>query len=227
MNTAIILAGGTGSRFDHKALKQFIKINNKPILFHTLDVFESCNQIDKILVVINRRFKDKITSLFKKFDFKKIIGFIEGGKTRQESSYNALKYLIRENPDIVVIHDAVRPFVSKEIINDSVTAAKKYGAADVAVKAIDTIIHVKNGFISDIPNRNHLYYGQTPQSFKYALIWEAHKKAKKRGYTNVSDDAQLVLRLGHKIKIIQGDYENIKLTNKTDLLFFKALFRKK
>lgn len=227
MIVAIILAGGLGLRFDKDVSKQFIELGDKPFLIHTIDVFESCSQIDKILVIAPKEFKSKTIDLIKKYKLKKIMDVIEGGGTRQESSYNSLKYLERRNVTIVVIHDAIRPFVTEQIINNSIESAKKYGAADVMVKATDTIVKVKNGFITEIPERKYLYHGQTPQAFKYNLIWEAHKKAKKEGYANASDDAKLILRIGQRVKIIEGNYENIKLTNQSDLLFFKALFERK
>lgn len=225
MNIAIILAGGFGLRFDKDIPKQFIKINDKPLLFYTLKVFESCNQIDKILVVVPEQFKIKTLDLIKKYGLKKIMNIIKGGQTRQESSYSALKYLEDKDATIVVIHDAVRPFVSEEIINSSIIVAKEYGAADVIVKITDTIVKARKGFITRIPDRKYLYHGQTPQTFKYSLIWKAHKKAKKDMYINASDDAQLILRLGYKVKTIKGSYQNIKITHKTDLLFGK-IFKK-
>jgi 2-C-methyl-D-erythritol 4-phosphate cytidylyltransferase len=224
MNAAVILSAGTGKRFDMDIPKQFIEINSKPLLVYTVEAFEKSSCIDLIIISINKNMKKKTLSILKKYKFKKNIKVIEGGKTRQESSYNALKYLDKYDPKIVVIHDAVRPFLTQKIIKDSVNAARKYGAVDVVIPATDTIVNAVHGFIADIPDRNRLYYGQTPQSFDYRLILEAHEKANNEGYNISTDDAKLALRAGHKVKIIKGNSFNIKLTNKFDLIFFQALF---
>jgi D-ribitol-5-phosphate cytidylyltransferase len=227
MNIGVILAGGSGRRFGNTLPKQFVKIKNKSILFHTLDIFNSCKKIHKIIIVLQKNYINKIKKEIEQKNFKKIFQFIEGGFSRQESSYNALKFLKSNKDDIIVIHDAARPFITHNIIEKSIINAKKFGAVDVVVKATDTIIKVKDGFIKEIPNRDNYYLGQTPQSFKFSIIWNAHLQARKEGDLNASDDAKLVLRLGHKVKIIEGSYDNIKLTHRSDLSLINAKFKKK
>jgi len=227
MNVAIILGGGLGSRFGRNTPKQFIVINTRAILIETLEIFNTCSDIDKILIVMHEKYIQKTHKLISNFTLNKDFEIIIGGRTRQESSYKALSHINENPPSIVVIHDAVRPLVTRKIITDSIRAAEKYGAVDVVVKATDTIVYAKNGFIVNIPDRECYYYGQTPQSFKYDIIWKAHQLAKKDDFTNATDDAKLVLRLDKKVRIVQGNYSNIKLTNSQDFQFIKTLFNKK
>ncbi|MEM2147602.1 MAG: 2-C-methyl-D-erythritol 4-phosphate cytidylyltransferase [Candidatus Bathyarchaeia archaeon] len=226
---AVILAAGKGERMLGTALpKQFIKLKNKPLLAYTLNVFQQCNRIDGIVLVTNSNKKDYCRNfVVKRFGFSKVKKIIVGGETRQESSYNGIKALENERVDIVVIHDAARPFVNEDIIVRCIEAAEKYGASDVCVKATDTVVKEKDGFIEEIPDRSILWYGQTPQAFKYRLILAAHEKAKRDSFLKATDDASLVLRLGHKVKIVEGSYENIKITNPIDLKIAEKIIENK
>lgn len=226
MNFAVILAGGNGIRMEgYPVPKQFINLGTRPIIIHTLEKFEYNINIDRILIVMNPDWVEYTTIILKNYNFNKIDTIIEGGKTRQQSSYNALKFyekILKPN-DIILLHDAVRPFVDSRIINDCIDCAKEYGAADTAVKTNDTIVSVDNGFISEMPDRKMLYNGQTPQAFKYSVIYQAHKIAVCDNFTNTTDDVRLVLRTGNKVKIVNGDYNNIKITTNSDLDFAKKM----
>jgi len=230
MNYAIILAGGTGSRMDHYLPKQFLELYNKPIIIYTLEKFKQNHHVDKILIVIHPEWRTFLKKVLTKFDFSDC-WITEGGKSRKESSYNGLLFLQKKKikkDDIVIIHDAVRPFVNEKIINEGIRAAKQYGAVDVVVKTVDTIVQVnKKGFIKNFPIREELYNGQTPQIFKFEVILKAHKKALQKEIPNVTDDCKLVLESGHKVKIIEGDYENIKITTMADLKLAKKIIEEK
>lgn len=228
---AIILAGGLGTRFNSNIPKQLLKLNKDPIIIHTLKVFEKCNLIEEIVVVIHREWLDYFKKLLKGYCFKKVNHIIEGGATRQESSFNALKYLeknrIAKENDVIVIHDATRPFVTEDIIKRNIENCKIYGAVDTAVKTIDTIIVVDNkGFIKEIPNRDYLYNGQTPQTFRFGIILKAHKMAIKENY-KATDDCSLVLKIGHKVKVVEGKYENIKITTPFDMNIARLIIKNK
>jgi 2-C-methyl-D-erythritol 4-phosphate cytidylyltransferase len=216
---AIILAAGKSERMlDTTVPKQFIKLKNKPILAYTLEVFQQCDRVNGIVLVTNQERQEYCkTEIVKRFGFSKVEKIVVGGETRQESSYNGVKALENEKVDIAVIHDAARPFVTKDIILESIEAAEKYGASDVCVNATDTIVKSRDTSIEEIPDRSRLWYGQTPQAFRYELILEAHEKARKDSFLKATDDATLVLRIGHKVKIVKGSYENIKITSQIDL----------
>lgn len=216
---SIILAGGKGKRMGAKVSKQFIEINEKPIIYYTLKAFEKCKEIDEIILVLP---KDEIDYFKKeiepKFNFK-ISKIIEGGEERQDSVYNALNSI--ENCEIVLIHDGARAFVSNRIITEGIDYAKKFGAAAPGVTPKDTIkIKDEKGFSIDTPNRNSLVAVQTPQCFKYNLIKRGHDKVKEE-HIKVTDDTMIVELLGEKVYLFNGDYENIKVTTPEDLILAK------
>jgi 2-C-methyl-D-erythritol 4-phosphate cytidylyltransferase len=227
MNVAIILAAGLGSRFQKTELKQFHELDAKPLFVHTLKVFDSSSDIDRIILVMHNDYITKSRQMLQKESFRKPIDVVAGGDTRQESSHIALRKLADEQIDIVVIHDAVRPFVTHDIISRCIKEAREFGASDVVVPATDTIVQAVDGFIKDIPDRNNMYYGQTPQAFRFKLILSAHEKAIRDNVTNSTDDATLVLRMGEKVRIVNGSYDNIKLTTSHDLRMFESIFRDK
>ncbi len=213
MNSVIIVAGGSGSRMNMNINKQFIKINEKEVIAHTIDKFYKNEYIDEIILVVKEDeidyFKENI---IKKYGYKNI-KIALGGKERQDSVYNGLK-IVDKNCDMVLVHDGARPFVSKEIIKKAVTETKKASVIGVRVK--DTIKVVNNNEIISTPNRNTLWAIQTPQTFKYDLLKIAYKKAYEENFYG-TDDSSLVENLGEKVNIIEGSYENIKITTKEDL----------
>lgn len=219
----IVAAGGRGRRMNSSVSKQFLKIKGHPILYYTLKVFESLNFIDEIILVIgshDRKLAEKYISYYRL----KKVKVVEGGKERQNSVYNGLSKLSPQT-DVVIIHDGVRPFVTKEMIESSIKGAKKYGAVGVAVPVKDTIKVIdRNKFIKDTPKRSALRAIQTPQVFKYDLIMKAYKKAFQDGFYG-TDDTVLVERLGHPVKLIDGSYENIKITTPEDILIAETFVR--
>jgi len=215
---AIILGAGAGARMNSSKPKQFLRLGDKPAIIYSIDTFQKCSLVDEIIVVMRKGWIKKTQHLISKYNFSKVSSVIIGGRIRMDSAYNALLFLKKNRrPKIVVIHDAVRPFVTQKIIVDSIRAAVKYGAADVVAKTTDTIIMAENNFIKEIPDRRYLFNGQTPQTFRYDLILKAHEFARRKNIPYVTDDAKLVLNMGKKVRIVNGDYENIKLTTKADI----------
>ena len=224
MNISIILASGSGERFAGDIPKQFIKLAGLPVIVHTLKEFQKNSLIDKIIVVTNKEYIDDVWGYIRRYNLSKVEKVLIGGKTRQESSFVGLNSC--NDKDYVIIHDAVRPFVTQKIINDVVNAAIKYNAVDTAIPSADTIIKIDdNNFIKEIPNRSFLRRGQTPQGFKFNLIKEAHLKAIKDGITNSTDDCSLVLRMGIPVYVVDGDEQNIKITYPIDLHIADKLFQ--
>lgn len=222
-NIAIILASGTGERFGEKIPKQFYKFEGKTILEHSIDAFENNKNIDEIILVTNPKFRDLAEEILKNNDYKKVTKLLNGGKTRVESSYVGTSEAPEESN--VLIHDAVRAFVTQKIIDDNIEALKKYEAVGTAIDTVDTIIQVdKNNVITAIPPRKFLKRVQTPQSFRANLIKKAHEMALKDEDANFTDDCGLILRYNlAPIHIVDGDELNVKITHKNDLNIIKNM----
>jgi 2-C-methyl-D-erythritol 4-phosphate cytidylyltransferase len=203
---AILLMAGQGSRLGGEIPKQFLVLGKKRVYLHTLDVFYQTKIFDEIVLVCHP-------------DWLNIVAppsctIVEGGKTRQESSYRGLKGFTQK-PDIVVVHDAVRPFVSKEILLNNVSQAMKHGAVDTCIPSSDTLVYAPQGaMIERIPKREQYYRGQTPQTFHYDLLLEAHQATHTE---NASDDCLLVIERGRAVHIVLGDDRNFKLTTSFDI----------
>lgn len=222
-NIAIILASGTGERFGENIPKQFYQFEGKTILEHAIDAFEKNKNIDEIILVTNPKFRDLAEEILNKNNYKKITKLLNGGKTRVESSYIGTS----EAPDEanVLIHDAVRAFVTQKIIDDNIEALQKYEAVGTAIDTVDTIIQVdENDVVTAIPPRKFLKRVQTPQSFRANLIKQAHELALKDENASFTDDCGLILRYNlAPIHIVEGDELNIKITHKNDLNVIKNM----
>lgn len=209
---------GTGERFGSPTPKQFLNLSGKKIYLHTLETFLTFSEFEEILLVCH---KEHLEEAEKNVSDPRV-RFIEGGHTRQDSSYRGLLACGPETTH-VVIHDAVRPFVTQKIIQDNLDALKKHGAVDTCIPSADTIVHAETfDTITSIPNRSKYLRGQTPQSFSYPLILESHEKALDQ---NSSDDCRLVLNLNHPVHIVPGSEDNIKITNELDLFLAEQLMR--
>jgi len=229
MNIGMILAGGKGTRMGMvDKPKQFLDIYGKPVIVHTIEVFDTHPEIDSIAIVCLKEWCEDVKIWVRKYELNKVKWIIEGGETRQESTYAGLCGISREckDDDIIVIHDAVRPLVSHRIISDNIKFAAKYGAVDTVIPTADTIVRSVDGqTIYDIPVRKELYIGQTPQSFKFSIIKRAHEFAKESNIEEVTDDCKLVLKYGQKVYCVQGDKLNLKITTLEDLLLVKAIIK--
>lgn len=220
----IILAAGQGKRMGAGKNKIFLDLDGIPIIIHTLRVFEKDNQCKKMWIVINTRDKEELERLIQKHHFQKNIQFVIGGAERQHSVYNAVQ-LIQED-ELVLVHDAARPFVQSDHIYQLVLAAKHKGAAVLAVQVKDTIKKVIDNKVAETIDRSSLWAVQTPQAFRMSLLAEAHQKAFADQFLG-TDDASLVERLDKEIEIVTGSYDNIKLTTCEDLFFAEAIVNKR
>lgn len=221
MVSAIILAGGKGKRMCNDISKQFILVNDKPILYYTLKKFLDCTSIDKVVLVLPKdEIQYCIKNVLEKFSLK-VDDIVEGGEERQDSVFNGLQKC--KESEIVLIHDGARPFVSEEIILNGIRYAREYGATAPGVMPKDTI-KLKNdkGFSVDTPNRSDLVAIQTPQSFKWNLIMKCHEKIRKENKA-VTDDTMVIESYGHKVYIYEGEYTNIKITTPEDLVIAEYL----
>ena len=214
---ALLLMGGEGRRFGEGLPKQFHRLAGKPVFRHTLEAFLQAPWIDEIVLACHPDWIHLIEG--------QGVRVVAGGATRQESSYRGLKGF-RNGVDVVLIHDAVRPFVTQKILEENAKGAMKWGAVDTCIPTADTLVHAPGGEkIERIPLREELLRGQTPQSFKFDLILRAHEEARRLGEKNSSDDCRLVLELGEEIGVVKGDESNIKITTELDLFLAEQLFR--
>jgi 2-C-methyl-D-erythritol 4-phosphate cytidylyltransferase len=223
--TAIIIAAGKSKRIQDKVPKQFINIGDKPILSHTLKRFEECKEIDEILPVVPEDWLAYCsTEIVDKYAFKKINKIIPGGEKRQNSVHKGLLAIPRDT-SIVVIHDGVRPLVRVSKITESIKVCKECKAVILAVPVKETIKRIEGGSVLTTLNRERLWNAQTPQTFDYKTLIYAYEKAKLDGFVG-TDDASLVERMGIEVKIIEGDYDNIKITTREDLLLAEQILKK-
>ena len=219
MFIALIVAAGTGERMNTIIPKQFLPVLGKPLLAHTIDVFEKSPLIDEIIVVINKnhekQFRDQVLT---NIHAKKAFRFVFGGNTRQDSVYAGLELIFNRPNDYVLIHDGVRPLVSDEILKRSVEDVVKYGAVCCAIPSVDTLkVSKNNNCIESTLDRSMVWRAQTPQSFKISIIWEAIQKAKADGFC-ATDDSAMVERLGIPVYLVIGSEENYKITTPQDFI---------
>ncbi|KNF07990.1 2-C-methyl-D-erythritol 4-phosphate cytidylyltransferase IspD [Gottschalkia purinilytica] len=221
--SVIIVAAGMGKRMKSNINKQYILLKDKPILAYTIDRFDKSSLVDEIIVVTR---KEEIAycekEIVKKYKFKKVTKIIAGGEERQNSVYNGLKET-NKICDVVLIHDGVRPFIKNTDIKNNIEGAIEYGACVTGVPVKDTIKVVdEDNNIVDTPNRSKLWAVHTPQSFVYDMIMSAHEESIRRNIF-ATDDSMLVEKLGYKVKIIHGTYNNIKITTPEDLKFAETI----
>jgi 2-C-methyl-D-erythritol 4-phosphate cytidylyltransferase len=203
---AILLMGGEGQRFGSFMPKQFHILGTEPIYLHTLNALVQSAFFDEIILVCHPDWIDLPHE-----------GIVRGGRTRQESSYLGLQ-AFKQRPDIVLIHDAVRPFVTERTLKENIEAAIQWGAVDTCIPSADTLVYAPDGqTITSIPKRAEFLRGQTPQTFLMDWILQAHEQALVDGIENSSDDCSLVLRIGKKVHIVLGDERNMKITSEFDL----------
>ena len=214
---AVIPAGGFGRRMGCSTPKQFLRLDGIPVLVHTLRVFDSSPLIHEICLVIPRGMEDRCrTELIEPYGLTKVIRIVPGGETRQESVYQGL---LKTSPDVVhvVVHDGVRPFLSAELLGRVIEAGKEKAGAVAAIPLKDTPKYVgEDGFILSTPDRARLHLAQTPQVFSRKILMEAYQKAYADG-VNSTDDSALVERLGYPVRIVEGGWDNIKITTVEDL----------
>jgi len=217
--SAIIPAAGQGTRMGASTAKQYLLLKGQPILHHTLMAFEACGLVDSVTLVMPKKDLDQAR---KKWNYKIVKNIVEGGKERQDSVYNGFKSLDADT-DIVIVHDGVRPFVTPDLIERSISAAEKYGAVITAVPVNDTIKQVNDeGNVTRTVDRNGLWRVQTPQVFRYAVLGEAFQMAVNDSYYG-TDEGSLLEYAGQKLKVIMGSELNIKITRQEDLILGEGI----
>lgn len=213
----IIPAGGAGRRLGGSTPKQFLKIGARPIIAVTVRAFERVRQVSQIIVVVPEGYAAHTHRLLQRAGCSRVTAVIEGGRERQDSVRAGLA-MMTGDPEIVLIHDAVRPFISRRVIEEVIQASAVHGAAVVGVRVKDTIKREgREGFYKDTLPRHLLWAVQTPQGFRRHLIIEAHDRAARAGFVG-TDDAMLVERMRIPVRIVEGDYGNVKITTREDLL---------
>lgn len=212
---AIILAGGSGLRLDDRTPKQFLPLGDKPVMAWSMESFAACEEIDHIIAVLPARHLRQAELLIQEHAIQKIIKLVPGGDTRQESASNALASLPFEDNDIILIHDAARPFIRQETIRACVTETRTHGAAGVYVPVQDTVAEIRDMFVASVPPRDSLFSAQTPQAFRYSVINAAHQSARQNGII-ATDDISLVHAAGFRVKMVTGELSNFKITTALD-----------
>ena len=228
MTTALIFAGGTGTRMGSAGRpKQFLELHGKPIIIHTLEHFDRHPEIDAIAVVCISGWIDYLKDQLERFRIKKVRWIVPGGETSQDSTRAGLGILAEHcDPEdtIVLIHDGVRPLISEKLISENIASVKQYGNAITAAPAIETIITVDgNEDVTALIDRQACRLARAPQSFWLADIMAMHQRAMAEGYDQMLDSASLMIHYGKKLHLVASPAENIKITTPSDFYIFKAI----
>lgn len=233
-NIAIIFAGGVGQRLNGKdsTPKQFLKINGKPIIIHTLELFEKNPKIDRIYIAIHPKYYEYMHELVRYYYITKTAGIVKGGDTGQDSIFNALDLAMQDNaPDsLVLIHDGVRPNITQEVINKNIENALENGTSITCTPCYETVLISKDGINpSTVPYRKETFSAQAPQTFRLGEIYNAHLEERKINpkYIDIIDSCTLLKKQGKKTSMIRGNFGNIKITTIEDLYILRALIRYK
>ncbi|MDV4150403.1 IspD/TarI family cytidylyltransferase [Clostridium sp. AL.422] len=230
MNIALIIAGGVGQRTNQDIPKQFINVNDKPVIIYTLEAFQNHDEIDAIEVVCLEGWHDILSAYAKQFNITKLHKIVSGGDNGQSSIRNGV-YSISESfspEDIILVHDAIRPMLSNEIISDCIKTCKEYGSAITSIPCAEAMLFTPDKLQSDkIISRDELLRTQTPQAFPVGKLKQAHEEALRRGITNSVASCTLMIELGEKVYFSKGSEKNIKLTTADDFEIFRALLTAK
>jgi 2-C-methyl-D-erythritol 4-phosphate cytidylyltransferase len=223
MNTAIIVAAGSGTRFGGARPKQFLEIGGQPLLIHTLEKFENCGAIDEMILVLSAGEIANFQTVAEKFKLAKLKKIIAGGVTRAESVFNGLNAIEDNAAEIVAVHDGARPFVSCEEITATLEKAKETGAACLTALVTDTIKEVADGKIVQTIERTKLRRALTPQAFRIEILQKAFANADLS--EAATDECYLVEKLGYEISVVEGSAKNIKITTREDWQLAEILLR--
>ena len=230
MNIALIIAGGVGQRTNQDIPKQFINVNDKPVIIYTLEAFQKHEEIDAIEVVCLDGWHDILSAYAKQFNITKLKKIVSGGDNGQSSIRNGV-YSISEKysqDDMILVHDAIRPMDSEEIISDCIKTCKEYGSAITSIPCAEAMLYSTDKLKSDkIISRDELLRTQTPQAFTIGKLKSAHEEALKKGITNSVASCTLMIELGERVYFSKGSEKNIKLTTAEDFEIFRALLTAK
>lgn len=218
--TVVLPAAGSGKRMKADKNKLLLELFDKPIFIYTLEVFQRDPNCEAIWLAVKEEERSLMEDFVKEYGITKVKGFAVGGVERQDSVRACLEMI--PACDVVLVHDAARPFIEAEVILHLAKEATASGAAIAGVRVKDTIKKAESGFITETIERERLWMIQTPQAFRYSLIKEAAAAAYEAGFLG-TDEAMLVERLGHPVKIVESNYENVKMTTPDDLIYGKAI----
>ena len=233
MNIGVIFAGGVGKRMRTvEKPKQFIEINNKPIIIYTLEHFENNDEIDAVVIACLESWIPYLNELLKKFNIKKVKKVVPGGETGQQSIYNGLcaaKEISQSEDDIVLIHDGVRPLINPNLLSKNIACVKEHGSSITAgiVRETIVVINDKDGCVMEVPNRANSRVAKAPQCFYLKDILSAHEKAKAANKFDFIDSCTMMQFYGHKMYMTDGPYENIKVTTPDDFYTMRAILQVK
>lgn len=230
MNVAIVFAGGVGVRMGASIPKQFLELNGKPVLAHTLTLFQDHPMVDEIVLVVAPEYFDDCRALAARYGITKPVTFAESGDSAQDSIYSGLKAAAAKFPPetVVLLHDGVRPYVMPEVITANINAVEKFGNAITYTPCYETIVLSHDGqSISALPYRRESYTAQAPQSFRLGDILAAHERIRQRpeGYTDMVDQATICWTLGIPLHLVPGNRGNVKITTPEDIISLDALLR--
>lgn len=218
----VIPAAGLGKRMKSKDSKPFLNLMGRPVLLYTLEVFEAHSEVDQIVVVTKESEVERVRSLVQKENISKVTAIVPGGSERQDSVRLGLQYC---DTEWVLVHDGVRPFVTAHSISRLLQTVKMHGAAILAVPVKDTMKMVNDaGIVEETPDRSRLWAVQTPQAFRRDWLLKAHEWALEQTVA-ATDDAMLVEEMGLDVRVVEGDYTNIKLTTPEDMVMAEAILR--
>lgn len=225
---AVIAAGGIGSRMGAEKPKQYIEIGGKAIIAHTAEKFRHCERIDKVIILCPEDWVNYTKEIFKDSD----VIVISGGETRNETLMRAIEYIDETDglydDTYLVTHDAVRPFVTEEIINDNIDAMLRFGATGTVIPSVDTIFKSADGKIIDsIPDRSQLYQAQTPQCFSALKLRELYNSLGEKEKGILTDGCKIYLLKGYDVHLVKGNVSNIKITYPHDLIVAEAILSAK
>lgn len=226
MNIAMVIAGGSGNRMHQDIPKQFLTVNEKPVIIYTLEVFQRHPAIDEVVVVCIEGWEQVLWAYVKQFDLTKVSAIVKGGNCGQNSIYRGLLEIGREHKpdDIVLVHDAIRPMVSEEIISDCISKTVEYGSAIACIPCAEVMLVTENQKSSgQVFDRDYLKRTQTPQGFRLGRLREMHEKAMAQGITDSTASCMLAIQMGEEVYFSKGSEKNLKLTTVEDIDIFKAL----
>ena len=232
MNIAMIIAGGKGTRMNQNIPKQFLNIHDKPVIVYTMQAFQKHPEIDAILVVCLDGWQEILKAYARQFNITKLRWVVSGGENGQESIHNGLAELEKEckKDDLIMVHDAIRPNVSQEIISNSIAECRLHGSAITVIPCVEAMLlrEEENGTSAKaLISRDALARTQTPQTFPVSRLLWAHEEAERRGITNSTASCTLMVELGETVHFCPGSEKNIKITTTEDIEIFKALLRMK
>lgn len=219
--SAIIPSGGIGARFNSPIPKQYLKVLGKELIFYTLHTFQQCENIDEIIIPAHESYFDLLNQIKKENNFSKISRIIKSGKERQDSVYNGLIAGNFESDDLVVVHDAARPLLSRGLLEKAINLARNFDSVVVGIKARDTLFSAEE-IVSDYIDRSKIYYAQTPQIFRYSILNKAFDIANESEFYG-TDESMLVKNAGFDVRVVDGEFINFKITNESDMEVFKKM----